>query len=230
MKFNPEKVVYYEEFREKAEQAAREYNEQILRTVLESPEFCIGEGTSADVYFIPDAPNLCIKVISRNKTSKNHEAGLIQILPHTSVEECRLTALAASTSTHVRVPKPLFIFEVESPETNDILDIICMQKMDAVTVDEVLSEAKPLPEAFNLESFSEKLELFLNDIHEARLYHQDLHGGNVMIDNKTGEPCVIDFGASYEGWAEEDTLNRDESSKKTLIKKLHQYLVDNNSI
>lgn len=227
MKFNAENVIRYEQYEGVAEKAAREYNENILRKVFEHPDFHFGEGNSADVYFIPDAPNLCIKVISRNKTQKNYEAGRIKILPHNSVQECKLTALAASASTHAIIPMPLFVFEVEVPENDDFLEVICMQRLDAVTVEEVLSGEKPLPEHFDIESFSAQLGGFLSDIHEARIYHQDLHTGNVMIDNKTGALGVIDFGASQQVWGGEEISRVDESCKKDLLKKLRQYLVDN---
>lgn len=229
MKFNPENIIVYEQYREKAEQSAREYDEGILRAVFEHPDFHFGEGNSADVYFLPEAPDLCVKVISRNKTKKNYDLGRIKILPHDSVQECKLTALAASSTKNAIIPMPLFVFEVEVEEGDDLLDVICMQRLDAVTVEEVLSGYKPLPKNFNLESFFGQFEKFLDDIHEEGIHHQDLHGGNVMIDNATGGLCVIDFGASKKVWGGEETPKIDESCRKTLMKELRQYVIDNAS-
>ena len=45
----------------------------------------------------------------------------------------------------------------------------------------------------------EKLSTFIDKLHTERgIYHRDLFSRNILIDNETGNPIVIDFGdASY---------------------------------
>ena len=58
---------------------------------------------------------------------------------------------------------------------------------------------KEFPENFDPEIFFDKLENFIRKIHEKGIYHRDLFPRNVLIDENTGLPIVIDFGdAAYE--------------------------------
>ena len=69
-----------------------------------------------------------------------------------------------------------------------------------------------------------------------RIFHRDLHSGNVMIDEETGSPRVIDFGHSStdgEDTVEEymrgnitykRTFKKDMDCIDTLEKELSKYL------
>ncbi len=59
------------------------------------------------------------------------------------------------------------------------------------------------------EKFFEKLEEIVNKLNNARLFHRDLHAGNIMI-NEDHNPILIDFGSSYESFYSEDDPYKEE--------------------
>ena len=62
---------------------------------------------------------------------------------------------------------------------------------------------------------------------EKNIHHRDLHGGNVMVDYKTGNPVVIDFGRSYTQTFSEENPYR---MMDTLKKEIHVFTSDLNYI
>ncbi len=74
-----------------------------------------------------------------------------------------------------------FVLVMERPET-------CKDLFDLIT------ERGPLPEGVARELFR-KIAQTLKRIHATGVIHRDIKDENVLVDMKTGEPKLIDFGA-----------------------------------
>jgi len=73
---------------------------------------------------------------------------------------------------------------------------IVMEELHAVNLQMVLLGREELPNTFNKEDFCAKLESYIYEMHDLGIAHGDLFARNIMIDNETGLPRVIDFGRS----------------------------------
>lgn len=99
---------------------------------------------------------------------------------------------------------------------------IVMEELDAVNLQLVLNGKKKLPANFKKEDFCIKLEGYIYEMHDLGIAHGDLFARNVMIDNETGLPRVIDFGrAMYSSDAKNHDLIR---LKKEDIKNLDEII------
>ena len=106
----------------------------------------------------------------------------------------------------VRVPKVYYFID------NSAMRAIAMERLDAITLRDALAGREKVPKNFNGKTFYTALEKYMRMLHKEGFYHRDLHEGNVMIDNQTGMPRVIDFGASIH------TKFADQVYRKTVIK------------
>lgn len=74
---------------------------------------------------------------------------------------------------------------------------IVMERLNAVNMQHCLSGTVPFPQNFEYGKYMDSLGEYLNALHSEKLiYHGDLEPRNVMIDNETGNPYMIDFGRS----------------------------------
>jgi serine/threonine protein kinase len=102
----------------------------------------------------------------------------------------------------VKIPRPDAKLEIrgreegEGYEIIDDMQVLLMETMKASSVEDIISRGLPLPSGFNFDAFCQKVEAYLSEMHADKLYHRDLHAGNIMIDNETGDPVIIDFGRS----------------------------------
>jgi serine/threonine protein kinase len=96
-------------------------------------------------------------------------------------------------------------FEVEgvrSPALVEYLEgpkyaAIVMERLEAINLQHVLNGTTLLPPNFEPEDFFERLESYIYELHDTKsLLHGDLEPRNVMIDLRTGNPRIIDFGRS----------------------------------
>ncbi|HEU5114792.1 MAG TPA: hypothetical protein VFT82_03430 [Candidatus Paceibacterota bacterium] len=142
----------------------------------------------------------------------------------------------------VKVPRPDARLEIvgkeegEGFEVVDSLEVLLMERMNAVSVDDLILKQLDAPANFDYNRYCREVEEFIAKMHENKLYHRDLHGGNAMIDLATGSPVIIDFGRSSISTEEEAYLEeirpgekmhfiRDEQMFRDKIKTpLAQYL------
>jgi serine/threonine protein kinase len=109
-------------------------------------------------------------------------------------------ARKAAVDTSVKVPRPDATISIrgkeegEGYEVIDSMDVLLMETMDAISVEDMIMKGELPPQNFNYDNFCEKMDEFIDIMHRNKLYHRDLHGGNVMVDIATGDPVVIDFG------------------------------------
>lgn len=186
----------------------------LIKELLESQKNYIGEGMTAQVHSSNEDDGYCFKVISyRDAKGKNIPPPIVPITTeykpiggeqayHLPEKEGAFLEALAGTSKHAIVPEPccwaVYETEQDGPEyySSEHLHVLTMKRLAAVSLRDVLEKDAPLPETYNHEEFFKNLRLFVAEMHAKGIYHRDLHEGNIMVDVKTGKPCVIDFGKS----------------------------------
>lgn len=135
---------------------------------------------------------------------------------------------------NVRVPEPYYYWEKSFSEKGitRVKSFLVMELLDAVSIDDVMTGRKKLPESFVDITFFSHVRRFVEKMHKKEICHHDLQEGNVMIDIQTGLPRVIDFGAATKGtegtdWRPGDNakpLISDESGVRDLERRMKEYL------
>jgi tRNA A-37 threonylcarbamoyl transferase component Bud32 len=92
------------------------------------------------------------------------------------------------------VRTPLALISVETDQGTFFI----MEKVEGHNVEEVIATPSLLPPSFDYELFFKDLEQQVKKMHDAGIFHRDLHIRNVMI-NEEGQPVIIDFGTATEG-------------------------------
>lgn len=191
----------------------------------------IGRGKNAEVFEDPDHTNRCYKFIRDSKelitfNSVEREAEILSILDEFEIEGVRTPALH---------------WVVDFGTTK----IICMERLTACSIEDVLEGRAHLPEQFDSGAFFEALRSYITNLHRThQLYHRDLHEGNIMIDFFDPDhptPRVIDFGRSKRSALEEEayqvtdprgigtvTLVSDEEHIRGVERKLNLFLARKN--
>jgi len=186
----------------------------------------LGEGLSARVIASIRNIEQCYKVFF---PPEHQPSGTNDIAVEAELQDA---VSKMGTIAGVRVPGVRFFVK------NQSVRAIAMERIDGVSIKDVLEGKASLPSTFNSVRFFASLRSFLNAMHEHGYYHRDLHGGNVLIDNQTGMPYVIDFGhathtISEEGVYQEEVVHSgrkkvivllsDEEAPRLLEKKLTAY-------
>ncbi|MEJ0002339.1 MAG: phosphotransferase [bacterium] len=143
----------------------------------------IGEGGNAEILAIEEGPfsKVCLKKVKETP----------QLVYNTIDRENELQGKAHKAG--VRTPLALLSIETESGD-----EFFLMEKIDGINVEEALAQPSKVPDAFSNEPFMKDLDDQIKKMHNAGIYHRDLHVRNVMID-KAGQPVIIDFGTAVEG-------------------------------
>ncbi len=173
--------------------------ERFCREVLVNEQE-IGYGNYSWVYRDTHENGLCYK---------KYKPGAEKRMNITAHSEMNFMSSVHGLDSEVKTPYPIGLAEVvvKNNEANrmSLIKVIAMEYFDNATrledvVDPKFPELKKeLPHSFEHEVFFNKLEDFVKKMHDEKgIYHRDLHSRNVLIDNETGNPIVIDFGdASY---------------------------------
>ena len=160
----------------------------------------IGSGNFGWVYKDTQENGLCYKKL---------QPGAEMRMNITAHSEMKFLEAAHGTYEEVKTPYPIGLAEVivKNEETGKkrLIKVIAMEyfenstKLEDVIAPKTQELQKDFPESFSPENFFVKLEDFIHKLHtEKGIYHRDLYSRNVLIDNETGNPIVIDFGdASY---------------------------------
>lgn len=169
------------------------YIEEFTKEIFKK-EFRIDYGRSADV-FMDEYNECCYKVITRYQNEYKN----ILLKPE---EEASFLEELQEIRNGIQVPKPIFSIEASLIDSEKKIiknkGIISMEKINGVSIKDIISGKNDLPESFNIDTFFQELENFISKMNnEKNIYHRDIHEGNIMIDYKTGKPWVIDFGRSY---------------------------------
>lgn len=157
-----------------------------IETSFGNPQYFVGNGSVAEVYKIPEAPNVCVKYLVNPAMAKEHGNNFRE-------ESEYLNDMKGFVVDNIRVPNLLFYHTsdfgtcfgmenidgksinliTENPESIDYLDVIKKQDMK-----DVLS----------------RMRNFILEMHkEKKIVHRDLTARNIMVD-RNGNWYVIDFG------------------------------------
>ncbi|MCX6716686.1 MAG: phosphotransferase [Candidatus Taylorbacteria bacterium] len=203
---------------EKVDEAVR----SLIKNLLETQRNKIGYGLSAEVHYPVENPGLCFKIISFREASGRHiPPPRVPITTEKSPSDSRDGYLEPDKEGEfldelcderdlVIVPEPCCWakyeaeFEGDTYFSKESLMILAMERLNAVSIKEVLEGDKELPESFDINKFFLALRTYLYKImHNKGIHHRDLHEGNIMIDIESGKPCIIDFGKSSYGSSED---------------------------
>lgn len=157
----------------------------------------LGSGFNAEVFAINDAEGkfseLCVKKIKKNP----------DVIINDIEDEAKLQAKAALAG--VRTPR--YVMALRDTVTKE--KYIIMERIEGIS----LAEGNEMPQNFEYKKFFQELRSMLDRMHEARIHHRDLHGGNIMI-NQEGEPVIIDFGSACIAYGDDlDAIYRADGAK-----------------
>jgi|GEM_PF-1469335 len=183
---NQTKEVFGDSARERLKQEEVKENlikmRELMDQIRNNPENLLGRGSVAEVYSSSPEAKTCFKLILnfveyQKGNNLEEEMNFLD-------EAVQLGEIAG-----VKAPMPFYLRKERG------LYFLAMEKLKAVSLEDVLEKRAPLPANFNEEDFFKSLEEFVKALHEKKkIHHRDLHEGNVMIDLATGKPRVIDFG------------------------------------
>lgn len=159
----------------------------IIHAIEGRPDLLIGEGKAAHVYAHPRQP-VCYKII-RNRVEYDAWNSVVK-------EGEFLEKLQSLEVEGVRTP--VLHKLVDTPSTKAII----MERLDAISLDVIMSRGKTLPSGFDRETFFNRLAAYLKELHRRGMYHRDIHEGNILIGTDN-TPYVIDFGHAIESPSEE---------------------------
>jgi tRNA A-37 threonylcarbamoyl transferase component Bud32 len=188
-------------------EVTRELIEHIADEAIENKLNKIGEGLTAKVVTSKIDSNFCFKVITDQKEYKNGNDVKKEM-------EFLDKVCSLSEEYGVKVPKPYY-YQM-SPKAH----VCVMERLDAIDFRDVIDGKEALPENFNLMAFFSSLQTFIAKMHEEKnVFHRDLHGGNLMIQRKTGMPGIVDFGTATNRDADEEKTYREGSPTDAKITK-----------
>ena len=214
--------------REKIKSPEDVNGKEIFREVerlLDSKENLIGIGRTAEVHFLHVNEEHCWKIISKHEKAGKGTVAFSDTGSrpeyHPVHVEAQFLADLQGVSAHARVPVPYYALTKETDSENDEpyehseTSILAMEKLNAVSLEDVLRRNVAMPEKFDKKGYFEKLRGFFEDMHNRKgIHHRDAHIGNLMIDNLTGEPYVIDFGSATYGRSED--VYSEERARETV--------------
>lgn len=186
-----EKFISFSEFEEKKTLEEKErlcsFAKEII-AITKNPHNYIDEGGAAKIYKLHDC-GACIKLIRYTPLVE-------QSTPYgrrrTPEEEAHfLDRLSRFSFSNVRSPH--YFQGLFHPKKSALI----MEQLPAVNLQHAINDPKLFPQSFDYETFFDNLEDYISELHtNQKIIHGDLFARNIMIDNTTGNPYVIDFGRS----------------------------------
>ena len=169
-------------------------NDPIIKELIEkiselaNVENSIGKGMTAEVFISKTNPDICYKIIHSDGEYK---------FRHSVYDEGELLAKAEkiSRSHGIKIPKPYYSILTKN-RNGEEFEVLVMERLYATSIKDAITDDVAVPDNFDFKVFASKIESFFTELHNKNIYHRDAHGGNIMIENETGIPCIIDFGAS----------------------------------
>lgn len=200
-----------------------------LENLIRDKGYGIGEGANAEVFSFEDERLglICVKKMLGNPKFKIND------------EEVEFNLQEELWKRGVKVPRPLLV--AQNTTTKD--KYIMMQRIIGPTLGDVLDKKLHMPESYNQEKFWNTMQKNIDLMHNVsglpgkRIHHRDLHSFNIMIEEQTGDPVIIDFGsAGVSFYSDEDIYRQDlhmydQTTEKYIFKKNYplkndQYQID----
>lgn len=157
---------------------------------LRCNENSIGKGMTAEVFISATNPDICYKIIHSNGDYNFRNSVYTE-------GELLAKAEKISRSFDIKIPKPYYSI-LTKKEGGGEFEVLIMERLHADSIKDILEGDLDVPENFDFKVFTSKIEDFFTALHDKNIYHRDAHWGNLMIENKTTSPCIIDFGAGTE--------------------------------
>lgn len=183
-----------------AENDLEKQKQEVIKHIkeVEKRNNSIGAGRTAEVFYSETDPSICYKII------KNSELYFNDVFQEGEF----LAELLKIKDSEVKSPRPHYSLMVK--ENGTAYHVLVMEKLAAISIDDLLTEKESeIPEGFDFKDFFKRVEVFLEKMHRAGIYHRDAHAGNIMIEKETGRPCIIDFGT-----AKKNILSSEDPYKK----------------
>lgn len=226
MKFNETIEYPTQEVEDKA------YCEMVVSKTIEKVEaegLEIGAGRTANILVSEIDPRICMKAVGNKKISCNDVSKEMAILDILSLKKRR-------------VPKPVCAVTTRNKDYLFMETIGSRLSIEDILKDKSGEVLKRLPLNFNFKKFFELLREEVRLWHEEeRIFHRDLHAGNIMID-LDGEPIIVDTGdATIQYFSTEDPYKQinargemirypktDEQNVTEIYKTLGEFLSSHN--
>lgn len=187
----PEGVEIFQQFPD-------DVKEMVEKLKLNENRIEIGYGQAGHVISSRSQPEVCYKVLF---DKEKLPSGTNDIAKETSIQ----SSVWEQMDGHYGVRVPVVYGFIHEKGTRAMI----MELLDAPSLRKVVErKAENFPENFDTDTFFSALEQFVRELHMKNIYHRDLHAGNVLVDRKTGMPCVIDFGLSTDTGFDEDAAYR----------------------
>lgn len=181
-----ESFVYRESMTE-LEKRAMQYAEYLADTIEDDDNY-MDHGGAARVYTLGKEGG-CVKVMkNRHKSNPSfkYDLGVSPLEEFKIMEKVHGLEVSGCRA-------PIAEMCLESGDTS----LIVMERLPAIGLQHVLNGTEELPEGFDYDVFMKVLEDYVDALHkEKKVAHKDLYARNVMIDEESGLPYVIDFGRS----------------------------------
>ncbi len=194
------------------------------RLFVESGE--LGYGQTANVYNSTSESGMCLKRINQQEYRK------FPFMNNLEDEAKFLEEVAdlVDENDNVIIPQPFMVINSEKKEkvTKENLkgemvtfeqrvreSVLVMERIDGPSLEDIFDPKEPrfkkdLPEGIDLKKFFDDLQSFVEKMNEHDIHHRDLHMGNIMIDEETHKPVIIDFGFSRKKMFDGEDVYRDD--------------------
>lgn len=215
---------------EEMEELTRERVVQTVEKLLREKKNLLGSGLTAEVHYPVDNTQVCYKIITRRQVHGKNAPHADTVVTYrrdddeerppcnTLFTEGKFLSELQGIDPEVCVPRAYLHMSVSSEDegetyiVNNEVAVLSMERLNAVSIRDVLEGRAQIPHTFKEEEFFKKLERFIQSMNEKGFFHRDLHAGNIMIDLETGNPRVIDFGDATYG-REEDAYEQEYTRK-----------------
>lgn len=195
------------------------FNKIIEATLSDIEKHCqnIGSGKTAEVKIMEEKNSICLKAVDSLKTKqnkvflKNKVNEEIEFLDKLSDPEF-LNSVGLPKKI---VPQPMF------SKQESRYGFLFQERIKGMTIENIIKDKSfdRLPSDFDWNNYFSKLEDIVTKLNKAKIFHRDLHEGNIFV-NESGEPIIIDFGDAYESFLiDEDPYHEELPDGSTMIYK-----------
>ncbi len=171
-------------------ESRRELAIEIKRIASEDERF-VDKGGAGKVYGMSIGG--CVKIMDNQYEKSSMREHMDLSLPVRKETEIQMI-LNGIEIEGVKAPRAYGCMDGEGP---DEPKAIFMERLQATNLQEILKGRAPMPGGVDINDFGNDMFAYMNYLHEELgVLHGDLEARNVMVDNATGKPRIIDFGRS----------------------------------
>ena len=151
-----------------------------------NPSLFVGNGSVAEVYYLPQAPHVCVKYLVNPDKAKEHGNNFREESEH-------LHNMRGFVVEDIRVPD-LFFYHMSNFGTCFGMEKIEGKSINLITENPECIDYLSILQGQDMKDVLRRMKNFISKMHsEKKLVHRDLTARNIMVD-KNGKWYVIDFG------------------------------------